>query len=339
MRAWALRLAETPLERAFGSILAADARDGDGRVALRKGTRLGEVHTPLLRTLAGAALHLVELDPGELDQDEVARLLGAVLAGPGIAAEEPQQGQVRLRATRRGLLRVDAESLRALNRLPPLLCFTQPDGLVLLEGDEVAGAKAAALATPASVVAEAEALLARAPALAVKAFAARRIGVVVTERLERRARALVMAAVQRKVEWFGSALLDMREAEHASGAVDGALRALLSSGADLVLVSGANALDPLDPVFVALRSVGGEVVRWGVPAHPGSMVWVGRIAERPVLGVATCAGFGKNTALDLVLARVLADEDLVRAVEDVGHGGLAEGERAAGRFPPYERES
>ncbi len=337
MRARALVLSATSVEQVIGAIVAADARAPDGRVLLRKGTRLGEAHRQALHELLGVELHLVEPEPGEIEQDDVARELARALAGPGTAADEPRQGQARIRATRRGLLRVDAEAVRKVNRLAPLLCFTQPDGQVVLEGDEVGGTKAAALATQARLLERAKTFLSRAPALAVRAFTPRKVSVVVTERLEAKGRAMVIDAVRRKVGWYGSELSVMNEVPHESGRVAEALRASLVAGADLLLVSGANALDPLDPVFAALRDAGGEVLRWGVPAHPGSMVWAGSVDGVSVLGVATCSGFGKSTALDLVLARVLAGEDVVRAFEDVGHGGLAEGQAAAARFPPYDR--
>ena len=68
------------------------------------------------------------------------------------------------------------------------------------------------------------------------------------------------------------------------------------------------------------------------------MVWVGRLRTGvPAIGVATCAGFGKNTALDLLLPRVLSGDDLAAAAADIGYGGLAEGPASAGRFPPYDR--
>ena len=52
-------------------------------------------------------------------------------------------------------------------------------------------------------------------------------------------------------------------------------------------------------------------------ASPGSMLWLGRLGEAPVLGIASCAGFGKNTSLDLVLPFVFASgradaEDFIR---------------------------
>lgn len=338
MRARAFRPGQDAVERALGSILAADARGRDGHIVLRKGTLLGEEHHALLLGLAGSELHLVDLDDGELPQEEVARRLAHALAGPGTLVDAPQQGQSRLRAAWRGLLRVDGASIRRLNALPGVLCFTLPDAQVVLEGDEVAGVKGASLATPERVVATAEAITREAgPVLSVAAFARRSVAVVISERLEARGRALVAEAVRRKVEWYGSALVGVSEVAHAVEPVARQLRADRERGADLILVSGANALDPLDPVLVATASLGGAVLRTGVPAHPGSMVWVASLGSATVLGVATCAGFGRNTSLDLVLPRVLAGEDPARAVDELGYGGLVEGPQAAWRFPPYER--
>ncbi len=106
-----------------------------------------------------------------------------------------------------------------------------------------------------------------------------------------------------------------------------------------MLVSGASSLDPLDAVFVALGSAGGRVERTGVPAHPGSMAWAGIVNDAPVLGIATCAGFGKDTALDLLLARVLAGESPAAAADALGARGLAEGASPGSPFPPYARSA
>jgi hypothetical protein len=69
--------------------------------------------------------------------------------------------------------------------------------------------------------------------------------------------------------------------------------------------------------------------------HPGSMLWLGRLDQAAVVGVASCAGFGRNTSLDLLLPFVFAygragAKDLLR----LGHGGLIE-TGAGRRFPPY----
>ncbi len=338
MQARAFRLVVNSVERAFGSVLAADARSPSGDVVLRKGTALGPVHRSALDALVGIELHLVDLDEGELTQDEVARRLARAVAGPGTKTDEPRQGQVRVRAATRGLLRVNEHAVRAVNALELLLCFTQPDGHVVLEGDEVAGVKGASLATPERLVMEAEELAAgEAPLVAVVPFLPRRARVLVTDRLEPKSRALVAQAVRRKLAFYGSRVLEVTEVAYAREAVAAWLGAAIGSGTDLVLVSGANSLDPLDPVLLAIGDVGGEVSRPGVPAHPGSMVWVGTVGHITALGIATCAGFGKNTSLDVLLARLLAGEEPGRAVDELGHGGFLEGPGADSRFPPYDR--
>ena len=105
--------------------------------------------------------------------------------------------------------------------------------------------------------------------------------------------------------------------------------------AQLVLFAGASAIDPLDPAYAELTSAGGRLLQLGAPMHPGSMLWLGRLGDAAVVGVASCAGFGRSSSLDLLLPFVFAygradAGDLLR----LGHGGLIES--AAGRrFPPY----
>ena len=65
---------------------------------------------------------------------------------------------------------------------------------------------------------------------------------------------------------------------------------------------------PSDPFFVAIDRLGGRVVRHGVPAHPGSMLWLARIGRTDVLGLPTCGAYSKATAADLLLPRLLSGE-------------------------------
>lgn len=325
---------DTPLDQAFGAVLAADVAGADGHDVLKKGTRIADRHRATLSALA-APIHLIDLDPGELEQDDVAFRIARAIAGPGTSAERPSQGQARVRATARGRARVRADAVLAMNKLHPLLVFTVADGVPVAEGGDVAGAKSAALATPGRLVDEAERIALGAPVVEVAPFARRRIGVVVTDRLEPRGRALVRGAIETKVRWFGSELAVFAEVVHDPAAIADALASALARGADLVLLSGASPLDPLDPGVVALERSGGGILRAGVPAHPGSMVWVGALPAVPVLGIASCAGFGKDTALDLLLARVLTGDAPADAADALGVGGLAEGAAPASPFPPY----
>ena len=107
---------------------------------------------------------------------------------------------------------------------------------------------------------------------------------------------------------------------------------------DLILTAGAASTDPLDACFVAIAALGGRVVRRGVPAHPGSMLWLARIGGTAILGLPTCGAYSKATAADLLLPRLLSGEDpSERTVAKLGHGGILTRTQRF-RFPAYARE-
>jgi molybdenum cofactor cytidylyltransferase len=313
-----------------GRVLTHDVGHG-----LRKGTVLGPGHVEALRTLP--EIHVVELDEDDIHEDEAARRLGVAVAGPGTRVEGPTQSQVRLVAERRGLVRVHRSVVDRLNHLPAVGVFTLVDGQAVEAGEEVAGAKVTPVAVPGFLVRAAErAAVTDGPVVRVDLFRPLRTLVVVTERLKPRARELFAAAVTRKLGWYGAELLAVREVARSSEAVRAAYEESRELGAELILFAGASSIDPLDAAYAELDAAGGELLRQGAPAHPGSMLWLGRLAGAVVLGVASCAGFGKDTSLDLVLPFVFAygeaDElDFAR----LGYGGLIEA-GAGRRFPPYK---
>jgi molybdopterin biosynthesis enzyme len=107
---------------------------------------------------------------------------------------------------------------------------------------------------------------------------------------------------------------------------------------DLILTAGAASTDPLDACFVAIAALGGRVVRHGVPAHPGSMLWLARIGRTAILGLPTCGAYSKATAADLLLPRLLSGESASeRTVAKLGHGGILTRSQRF-RFPAYARE-
>jgi hypothetical protein len=319
----------------------AKGRDVDGRVLvhdlgpdLRKGTILGGRH--LERVRQAREVHLVELEPGDLHEDDAARRLAAALAGPGLEAQRPVQSQARLIAQHRGLVRVRADAVDAINSLGYISVFTLMDGQAVAEGEEVAGCKVTPVAVPGSLIEEAEKITReQGPVVELLAFRRLKTFVVATERLKPKARELFRQAVIAKLGWYGAELLGVREVARTTEAVAAAYEEATARGAQLVLFAGASAIDPLDPAYAELTRAGGQILQLGAPMHPGSMLWLGKLDAAAVVGVASCAGFGRSSSLDLLLPFVFAygradAKDLLR----LGHGGLIES--AAGRrFPPY----
>ena len=296
---------------------------------------LGAEH--LDRVRRSGEIHLVELDAGDLHEDAAARRLAAALAGPGLEARPPVQSQARVVAMRRGLFRVRGDVIDALNSLGRLSVFTLMDGQAVTEGEEVAGCKVTPVAVPGALIERAEQICReRGPVIELVAFRPLKTFVVATERLKPKARELFRTAVTAKLGWYGAEVMAVREVARTPEAVSAAYREALDTGADMVLFAGASAIDPLDPAYAELTHAGGELLQLGAPMHPGSMLWLGRLRDAAVVGVASCAGFGRNSSLDLLLPFVFAygradAADLLR----LGHGGLIEA-GAGRRFPPYD---
>src|SRR6202030_4333961 len=121
---------------------------------LRKGTVLRAKHLPLLR--GHPEVHAVELEPGDIHEDEAGRRLANAIAQLGpLRVEGPAQSQFRLVATKRGLLRVNAELVGKINALSGIALFTLFDGQAVEAGEEVAGCKVTPVAVPEQVVREA----------------------------------------------------------------------------------------------------------------------------------------------------------------------------------------
>jgi hypothetical protein len=107
----------------------------------------------------------------------------------------------------------------------------------------------------------------------------------------------------------------------------------------LVVAAGGNTIDPLDPIFLALSLIGGELVHFGAPSHPGSMFWLARVGTIPIFNLASCSMYSRATVADLILPLVMTGKQVTAEdIIDLGYGGLLEREMAF-RFPNYDAEA
>lgn len=337
MKPIAQRRAGASVELLAGRVLCHDVRDGAGKVALPKGALLDAASARTLLELAWEEVHLLAVDPGDLHEEEAGRRLAAAVTGDGVEVKGYTGGQWTLAATRRGLLRIDVPRLAEVNVHEGIAVFTLFDGQPVERGETVAKAKVTPLVIAGDTVRAVE-QAAAGGVIVVAPFRPSLVGVVARESLEPRQRARFEAALRQKIDWFGSRLLDIRFAEPSARGVADELRALQGEGAQVLIVAGASALDPLDPVFGGLTLLGARMERHGAPAHPGSLLWLARWNEAPVLGMPTCGMFSQATTFDLVLPRLLTGEPIGnREIAALGHGGLLSREMAY-RFPPYRAD-
>jgi molybdopterin biosynthesis enzyme len=326
-----------------GAVLARDVAIGGERWS--KGRRLSRADLARLSSAAASVapdgVTVLVLEAGDVHEDEAALRLAAAVAGDGLTLRGPSQSRVDLVAAAPGVVRVRVDVLERLNRLDPLEVFTAFDGTVVESRDLVASVKIAPHVVDAATLERAERVASRgAKVIRVAPFVARRVAVVVKESIRAPARQRFEASVRAKVESLGSTVVSFDYVADETPAVERSLRqaARGRDAVDLVLTAGGGSTDPSDAFFLALDRLGGRVVRRGVPAHPGSMLWLGRVGRTAVLGLPTCGAYSKATAADLLLPRLLAGEPANAAtVARLGHGGILTHDQRF-RFPRYARE-
>ena len=337
MKPESLRGAGLSAEGIEGAVLAQTllVPDDHHRVLLLKGRILKREDWPVVAGARVDELHVVRMEPGDVHEDEAARRLARVVAGPGVIVHGPVESQVRLSAGVNGIFKVDVQGLQALNSIQDVSIFTLFDGQLVSKGKTIAGVKVTPFVVSEARLREAERVAAEAEGvIRVLEFRPMRVGVLVRERLDRAQREKFQASIEMKVAWFGSALSEIRYVADDVAEVEAAVSRLLPD-ADLLLTAGANATDPLDPTLAALERLGARMEKQGAPAHPGSAVWLAYLSDKPIFGVAACGMFSRATVLDLILprlftgARVTADD-----FNRLGHGGLLSKDMTF-RFPAY----
>jgi hypothetical protein len=330
-------------QRLIGGVLLAPVRWGS--LVLPKGTRidadtardLGRATVP-----ATAILRLGWPDPGELHEDGAARRLAAAVAGPGLVARPPAQSRIDLVARTDGVVRVHIAGLSAVNRIDPLEVFTLFHGQAVRAGQVVAGVKVAPHLVAEVAVIEGESVAgALAPLIDVDPYQSLAVAAIAAELLNPEGFARFDRAARTKVEslgsrFLGTTLVDASDSAVAATGLADTLRELVGrKGVALILVGGVSAGDPLSPFYEALSAVGGTLLRRGVPAHPGSMIWLASLGGTTLLGLPQCGMFSMATAADLVLPRLLTGERVTPdTLADLGHGGLL-GREMRFRFPDY----
>jgi hypothetical protein len=344
MRARRLRpadLAELTADDLLGAILLAPAQLAHGQI--RKGSRLDLAHAQALIE-ERREVRVAWAEAGDLHEDDAADRLARAAAGNGVMLLAPRQSRLDLVARADGVLHVQVGPLSTLNALDPLEVFTLYHGQAIVAGQVVASVKVAPHVVAESVVREAEAIALRAaPLVDVRPYRALEVAAIVLENLSGEALARFEAGARTKVEALGSQFLEtvvlsVADPDAAIRAVRETLQRLaLERRLPVILVAGVSAGDPLSPFYAALEELGGRLLRRGVPAHPGSMIWLAEVGGSRLLGLPQCGMFTLATAADLVLARLLTGEALTaESLSDLAHGGLLVQEMRF-RFPAYAR--
>lgn len=320
------------VENAVGAILQHDVtKIVRGRFkgpAYRRGHVIRPEDIPALQDLGKQHVYVLELEDGDVHEDEAAVRLAGAIAGDGVRLSEPVESRINLVAAHDGLLQVDVEGIRHLNELGYLALATLHDATVVQRDETVAAVKPVPLVLGEKDVRRAEELCrARGSLVGLLPLRPLSVGIVVTgsEVATGRIQDEFGPVVGAKLESFGSRVVRQVQVPDDADAIARAIRDV-AEASELVLVTGGMSVDPDDATPAGIRQAGTHVERYGAPVMPGVMLLLAYLDDKPVVGVPACALFYPVTVLDIVLPRLLAGERVTGDdIAALGHGGLCRG--------------
>jgi len=325
-----MKLREVRIEDAVGLPLAYDLTEiVPGRrkgAVLRRGHRVSEEDIPTLRRIGKSVTYVLELEDGEVHEDAAALRLASMLSGIGVAVEMPGEAWADMRATMKGLLKVDAWRLRAINTIGDLLVATRHTNSNVAPGDLVAKAKVRGLIVEEARLARAAGLVGEDPVIEVIPFRPVRAGVAVTGRevYEGRVQDAFTPLLTSRLAEYDSTVADSVIVPDKADEIARAILHMVERKVDMVLVTGGMSPDDCTPRAIELS--GARVVFYGAPVSPGAMTLLAYHGATPVLGVPAGILARPRAFFDLLLARLLAGERLSSTdIAEYGHGGLCLG--------------
>ncbi|MGE3829585.1 MAG: 4-diphosphocytidyl-2C-methyl-D-erythritol kinase, partial [Parvibaculaceae bacterium] len=170
---------ETPVDAATGSILAHSVKHRLG--LFKKGRVLSSDDIRLLQESGVTAVFVARLAEDDIAEDEAAAAVAKAIAGAGAAVQAPFTGRANLHAAHRGLAVVDADRVKAFNRIHESLTLaTVPSHDLVEERQLIATVKVIPFAVANEVLVEALDVIGSDPLIRVESFKHRRAGLVIT---------------------------------------------------------------------------------------------------------------------------------------------------------------
>ncbi len=315
-----MKFGPVDLADAQGAVLAHSVAVTKGR--LRKGRVLSGQDIAALAQAGVQEVIVARLDTTDVGENDAAAALAQAVSGQatGLDVTAPFTGRVNLLAKAAGVVELDVAALDRINSIDPMITIaTVPPFQQMAAGGMVATIKIISYAVEAASLKQ-----------AVKTAGT---GVIRLARTVMRSASLIITEIPGGVGDKGRQAIETRlmalnvnlsEVVVVAHERDALKSALLQTSSDMVLIlTGSATSDLYDVAPEALRAAGGQVARFGMPVDPGNLLFIGDLAERPVIGLPGCARSPALNGADWVLSRVICGVPVTSAdIAGMGVGGL-----------------
>ena len=296
-------------------------------VAFKRGHIIRESDIGHFLRIGKEHIFVWEENAGEIHEDDCARRMAAMAPVEGAHYTEPAEGKVLLFADQRGMFRVNRTLLTKINSIGDITICTLPDHYPVEAGARLASMRIVPLVTKESQIIEAEGLCAEESLLNLLPYRQKKVGIIITgnEIYHGRIQDKFAPVIQRKLAQYPARIVGIRVCADDLEMIVESAKQLLEKGADFLIFTGGMSVDPDDLTPAAIRQLGAEIIRYGVPAQPGNMTLVAYLGDIPILGIPGAAIKLPTTVLDVLLPQIFAGDKLTREdLQTLAEGGLCQ---------------
>jgi molybdenum cofactor synthesis domain-containing protein len=327
-------LEEVKVEDAVGMILSHDLTQiipgqFKGRL-FKKGHKIQDADIPALLRIGKEHIYVMKLQPGFIHEDEASMRIARAVSGQHISLTEVNEGKVNVQSTILGLASVRQEMIDEINAFDQVILSTIRTNTVVKQGQSLAGTRVIPLIIEEETIRNIEVYAERykrndLSMIEVKPFHPLRVGMITTgsEVVKGLIPDKFGPIVQTKIEAWGSVIVDQKFVIDDQERIIQEIHAFIKQGVDLILVTGGMSVDPDDRTPGAIQQSGAQVVSYGTPMLPGSMLMIAYLGDVPIMGLPGCVMHDPFTSFDVLLARICAKERIVRQdIIEMGYGGF-----------------
>ncbi|MCF0145349.1 MAG: molybdopterin-binding protein [Eubacterium sp.] len=299
----------------------------------RKGHIVTKEDIPVLLSVGKENLYVWEKEEGILHENEAAEILCELCLNEHMRRSEVREGKIEIFAESDGILKVNAEALKCVNGFGQMMIASRHGNFPVKKGDKLAGTRIIPLVIEEekmmTVRNRSHLITEQEPILKLLPFVHKKAGIITTgsEVYHKRIEDTFTPVIREKLSAFDTTEIAHEVFEDNDRTVTDAILRMIRAGADLVVCTGGMSVDPDDRTPLAIRNTGARIVSYGAPVLPGAMFMLayleteGRTAV--IMGLPGCVMYAKRTIFDLLLPRVMADDEITaEELAGLGEGGL-----------------
>ena len=321
----------------MGHILCHDItqiiKDQKKGVLFKKGHIVREEDIPALLSVGKEHLFVWEKKEGILHENEAAEILYKISAGEHMHGSDIKEGKIELIADCDGVLKIRRDALLKVNSLGEMMIASRHDDFPIRKGDKIAGTRIIPLVIEKEKMDRAEEVAGEEPIFSILPFKNKKAGIVTTgsEVKNGLIKDTFTPVLKDKLEEYACPVMGQTTPGDDRKQITADILNFIKEGADLVICSGGMSVDPDDRTPGAIKDTGADIVTYGAPVLPGAMFLLayydrmaqGKNRRTVIMGLPGCVMYAKRTIFDLVLPRVMADDEVTAdELAALGMGGL-----------------